>query len=75
MNAERRRQLAEARNLLSKARSVIEDAADGEREYYDSMPEGLQGTERGEKANEVATLLEGFVETLEEIEGELEDAV
>jgi flagellar biosynthesis chaperone FliJ len=65
MNAERRKQIETARVLvhsafstLEEARSLLSDIRDEEQEYYDNMPESLQGGEKGDKANEAVNALE-----------------
>jgi len=74
MNAERRKILAQAQQLIEEAQSLVEQAAGEERDYYDNMPEGLQAGERGERADEVATLLEELDENLSEAIGTLSEA-
>lgn len=66
MNETRRKTIREAITLLQavveaydRAYSLIEDAASEEREYYDNMPENMKEGERGQKADEIAELLEG----------------
>lgn len=68
MNNERRKLLIEARDLLERVQSLVEEAAEGERDYYDNMPESIQSGERGERASEVA-------DQLEELGGQLSDAI
>jgi len=92
MNAQRRKRLAEAAallqqandkkteldELLEQAKSIIEEVASEEREYYDNMPESLQNGERGSRADEVASNLEGieleFTLDLDDVISTLEDA-
>lgn len=45
----------------------IERLAEEEREYYDGMPENMQGGDKGTAANEAATNLEEAAEELEEL--------
>lgn len=66
MNEKRRKNIREAITLLQavveaydRAYTLIEDAASEEREYYDNMPDNMKEGERGQKADEVAELLEG----------------
>lgn len=50
MNAQRRKALATIVATLEAVATDLESLRDDEQDYYDSMPEGLQGSERGEMA-------------------------
>mgnify|MGYP001575509396 CR=1 FL=1 len=54
MNQERRKTITKAIALIDEAKSLIETAATEERDYYDNMPESLQGSEKGELADQTA---------------------
>lgn len=54
MNAQRRKLIAEALNLLKEAQEKINDAGQDERDAYENLPEGIQASERGEKMDEIA---------------------
>ncbi len=76
MNKERRKLIAEAGKLFEKAYGIIEDvqsmlqdALDGEQEYLDAMPEGLQDGEKGQTARDAINALELAIEALVEIDG------
>ena len=65
MNAQRRKAIGEARALveaafekLEEARSMLSDLQSEEQDYYDNMPESLQGGEKGEKAQAAADALQ-----------------
>lgn len=66
MNAARRKELERARVLIAEAGDIIRTAQEEEQEYYDNMPESMQGGDRGTKAEETAS-------NLEEISGELDE--
>lgn len=75
MNNDRRKAIQEAitaiekaRDILNDATMVVEQAADDEREYYDNMPESLQGGDKGTTADEAATALEDARDELQQIE-------
>lgn len=75
MNAERRKSLNNAISLLQEAsakldaaKSIVEEAKDAERDYYDNMPESFQSGERGERADAAASSLEDAVSSLEDID-------
>jgi hypothetical protein len=66
MNATRRKALTALNEKLDALKCEAEELAREEREYYDNMPESLQGGEKGEAADEAATNLESAVENLQE---------
>lgn len=75
MNNDRRKQLKKLEDLLNELetlRSTAEEMADElaseEREYYDNMPESLQGSEKGEQADAAATALEEVRDALQELD-------
>lgn len=68
MNAARRKLLAQAEELISQGRDLLEEAAQGEREYYDAMPDSIRDGEKGQRADEVATLLEDAVSAIEDLD-------
>ena len=72
MNKGRRAELDKAIELLTTAGEIIVRCAEEEREYYDNMAENLQGSERGQKADEAAGALEGV--DIDSIIGEIEEA-
>lgn len=58
MNTNRRKDIAKAIALIQEAMSIIDCAAEEEREAYDNLPEGIQYSERGERMEEAAEALE-----------------
>lgn len=74
MNATRRKTIDKAIALLEEAKSIIETAGSEERDYYDAMPEGLQGGDKGSAADEAASALEEAGDAIDEIVGSLETA-
>jgi NifU-like protein involved in Fe-S cluster formation len=71
MNRQRRKQLKEAFNLISEARSIIEEVMDDEQGTIDNMPEGLRGGEQceGFEANVdvMATSIDALDDAVNEI--------
>ena len=67
MNAARRETLDKAVALLEEAKSLIDGAAEEERDAYDNLPEGLQEAERGQRMDEVATELEEASSSLDDV--------
>lgn len=52
MNKQRRSKIAEALELISQAREILEEVKEEEREIYQDLPRGLQWTKRGEQMQE-----------------------
>lgn len=74
MNAQRRKQLAEAITLLYKAQEIIEWIKDEEEEAYDNLPESIQYSDRGEQMSDnvdnlgdISDNLIDYTTTLEEM--------
>lgn len=65
MNKQRRNRIAEALELISQARGILEEVKDEEQESYENLPESLQYGERGEQMQENVDSLEEFIGTLE----------
>ena len=66
MNKQRRNRIAEALELISQARGILEEVKDEEQESYENLPESLQHGERGEQMQENVDSLEEFIGYLEE---------
>lgn len=73
MNKQRRKVIQDAADLIAQAQELLNIAAEEEREFYDNMPESLQGSERGQRADEVANFLEEAASALEDVD--LSDAL
>jgi len=67
MNKGRRDELQRAIVLIETAKEIIEVCAEEERDYFDNMPESLQGAERGSKAEESAGTIEEAASSLDEV--------
>jgi uncharacterized coiled-coil DUF342 family protein len=75
MNISRRKALAklserfeELTALAAEFREELECLRDEEQEYYDNMPESLQGGEKGEAAQSAVDAMETVLSALEEVE-------
>jgi hypothetical protein len=79
MNKDRRKQIDDATKALraahevyvkaiESARGEIESARDDESEAFDRMPEGLQGSERGETMQDIIGSLDEFIGNLQDRE-------
>jgi hypothetical protein len=66
MNKERRKQISYVVDAINVALESVRDIAGEEQEAFDSMPEGLQDSERGQASSEAAAYLEETVGMLEE---------
>lgn len=74
MNNQRRKEIADVLNELAALRSRVEDLQSEEQDYFDNMPENLQQSERGEKAEQAASRLEDALTAFDEIEEALNEA-
>jgi uncharacterized coiled-coil DUF342 family protein len=74
MNNQRRKQISAILNELADLRSRVEELQNEEQDYFDNMPENLQQSERGEKAEQAASRLEDALTALDEIEEALNEA-
>ncbi|AUX83203.1 hypothetical protein PBI_BALSA_52 [Microbacterium phage Balsa] len=75
MNAGRRKEieaiigkLADLEALKTEIQEAIEQVRDEEQEYYDNMPEGLQQSDRGYKAEEAASQLDEAASMLDDLD-------
>jgi response regulator of citrate/malate metabolism len=68
MNKQRRKQIEKATALMQEALDILENVKDEEQDAFDNMPEGLQGSEKGE-------LMEEIIDYLEDSYGNLEYAI
>lgn len=67
MNKQRRKDLQHAADLIGQARAIIEQARDEEQEYFDNMPEGVQGGEKGSAAEGNVSCLDDALDALDEV--------
>ena len=75
MNNQRRKilletvaRLEELQEAISDIRDEIETVRDGEQDTFDSLPEGLQGTARGEEMESNVDNLNEVIDALEEFD-------
>ena len=77
MNAIRRKFLANILDRLSSIKAEIDELKDLEQEAFDNLPEGIQGSERGEKIQANVEIMDDAVNSIDDLEeqiGELLDA-
>lgn len=68
MNAQRRKSIAKAMDLLERAREILETVGEEEQEAYDNLPEAFQDGERGEKMSEA-------IDALDDAQSEIGDMI
>jgi flagellar biosynthesis chaperone FliJ len=71
MNAARRAAITEILVTLERAKSDLDTIRDEEQEYYDNMPESIQGGLKGDAAQEAISALENVISSLEDAVSEL----
>lgn len=65
MNAQRRKEIAKAIELIQQAREILEGVKDEEQEAFDNLPESLQRSDLGEKMEFCYSGIEDFIEYLD----------
>jgi uncharacterized coiled-coil DUF342 family protein len=75
MNKQRRDRIDTIKESLAGLKSELETIQEEEQEAYYAMPEGLQSSERGEKAQAAADALSEAVSQLDGAIEQLEEAV
>lgn len=66
MNNKRRNQIAALLDRIEEVCTEIEDLQSEEQDYYDNMPESLQGSEKGENAEAAIDALNSATQSLRE---------
>ena len=74
MNKTRRALLAKLYTKLDDLKCDLQTLQEEEHEYYDNMPESLQGSVKGEDSETAASNLEEACDSLEEALGKVEEA-
>jgi len=74
MNNKRREAIQQIIDQLTPIEESITDLQGEEQDYYDNMPEGLQESERGGRAQEAADNLDNAVSAIDELRTYLEEA-
>ncbi len=75
MNKSRRKYLAQAIDLLGTAQTILENVIEDEQEAFDNMPEGLQGSERGESMEETIYNLQDILENVESVQETISEII
>lgn len=66
MNNNRRKQIQEAVQELEHIKSVFENIRDEEQEYFDNMPENMQGGDKGQSSESAISSLDDVINSIEE---------
>ena len=75
MNKSRRQQLRKWLEDIEAIKNELERIIEDEQEYYDNIPENLQGSERASDSEEAIDNMNEAVSTIEEAIGIVEDVV
>ncbi len=75
MNNQRRKEIEAVLNELADLRYRIETIQSEEQDAYDNMPEGLQQSELGQKAEETCSRLDDAITAFDDLESALNDAI
>ena len=71
MNATRRKLLADILDRLSSIKAEIDELKDLEQETFDNLPEGIQGSERGEKIQANVEIMDDAVNSIDDLEEQI----
>lgn len=73
MNKQRRQKIRDVRKEIENCKENLQKILDEEQDYFDNMPENLQGSMRGSDSEDVIDTMESCIEDLENIIKELTD--
>lgn len=68
MNKARRIEIARAVAMIEEAKEILGTCSAEEQEYYDNMPESLQGGSKGDLAQANVAVLDDAVSALENVD-------
>ena len=71
MNKQRRQKIRNVKNDIEKCINYLQCLLDEEQDYFDNMPENLQGSMRGSDSEEAVDIMESCIEDLEKVVEEL----
>lgn len=74
MNDNRRKKIAEAIDLIEKAKLIVQEVAEEENESYDNLPNGMKYSERGDSMYERVQALEYSEDSFNALLDNLEEA-
>ena len=71
MNKQRKQKIRDVRKEIENCKDNLQKILDEEQDYFDNMPENLQGSMRGSDSEEAIDIMESCIEDLENIISEL----
>ena len=71
MNKSRRQRIRDIRREIESCKENLQKILDEEQDYFDNMPENLQGSMRGSDSEDTIDTMENCIEDLENIIKEL----
>lgn len=71
MNKQRRQKIRDVRKEIENCKENLQKILDEEQDYFDNMPENLQGSMRGSDSEDAIDAMESCIEDLENIVNEL----
>ena len=71
MNKLRKQKIREIRKEIENCKDSLQKVLDEEQDYFDNMPENLQGSMRGSDSEDAIDTMESCVEDLEKVIEEL----
>lgn len=71
MNKLRKQKIRDVRKEIETCKDNLQKILDEERDYFDNMPENLQGSMRGSDSEDAIDTMENCIEELENIINEL----
>lgn len=66
MNKTRRQEISNVVTRIGMVKDALQDILNDEQDYFDNMPENLQGSTRGMDSEEAIDVMEQVIEVLEE---------
>lgn len=71
MNKQRKQKIRDVRKEIENCKENLQKILDEEQDYFDNMPENLQGSMRGSDSEDAIDTMENCIEDLENIIKEL----
>ena len=71
MNKQRRQKIRDVRKEIENCKENLQKILDEEQDYFDNIPENLQGSMRGSDSEDAIDTMENCIEDLENIIKEL----
>lgn len=71
MNKQRREKIRELRNEIETCKDKLQTILDEEQDYFDNMPENLQGSMRGSDSEDAIDTMTECIDGLDEVIKEL----